>query len=108
MKEVVKRARNVREVFFDFNRPSMEIIEMLPECLEHLPYLWLRDSETFSGKFRRLKSLMLTNFGFDHLQLKILGSSALYASNGTLCVHRYFMRPMAYYASNQTFMRPMD
>ena len=68
MKEIVKRAKNVREVFFGFNlEPSMDVIEMLPECLEHLPYMRLSDSEPYSGKFKRLKSLMLTDYGYDLL-----------------------------------------
>jgi len=73
MKEIIKRARNVKEVFFQFFKPSMEKIEKLPECLEHLPYMQLSDSEPCSGKFKRLKSLMLTDYGFDDfLHLKFI------------------------------------
>ena len=57
----------MREIFFKFFDPSMEIIEKLPECLEHLPYLQLDEGESYSGKFRRLKSLRLTDYEFDFL-----------------------------------------
>ena len=69
MKEIIKRAKNVKEVFFVGFDPSMEVIEMLPEHLEHLPYLQLGegDEESYSRKFRRLKSLRLTDYGFDFL-----------------------------------------
>ena len=64
MKEIIKRATNAKEVFFHFFRPPMQTIEMLPECLEHLPYMRLRDAEPYSGKFERLKSLVITDYGF--------------------------------------------
>ena len=54
----------MKEVYFEFD-PSMRIIEMLPECLEHLPFLELNDDEPYSGKFKRLKSLVLWDNRFD-------------------------------------------
>jgi len=59
--EIVKRATNVREVFFDFHWPQMQTIELLPEGLEHLPFLLVgaEDVPPYSGKFRRLKSLVI-------------------------------------------------
>ena len=67
MKNIVKRAKNVREVFFEFE-PSMQIIEMLPESLEHLPFLELKDDEPYNGKFKRLNSLRLADYGFDYFK----------------------------------------
>ena len=64
MKEIIKRATNVKEIFFEFN-PSMQTIEMLPKSLEHHPYLQLKSGEQYSGKFKRLKSLRLKDNGFD-------------------------------------------
>ena len=64
MKEIIKRAKNLKEVFFGFT-PSMRIVEMLPECLEHLPNLVLENEATYSGKFKRLKSLKLSDNRFD-------------------------------------------
>ena len=66
IKEILKRAKNVKEVFFEFGViPSMQIIEILPESLEHLPFLVLRDGEAYSEKFKQLKSLNLTDDRFD-------------------------------------------
>ena len=62
--EIIKRATKVKEVFFEGFNPSMQVIEMLPDCLEHLSLLKLEDSKSYSGKFRRLKSLNLYT-GFD-------------------------------------------
>jgi len=60
--EIVKRALNMKEVYFDFN-PSIRVIEMLPESLEHLSSLQVRDElEPYIGKFRRLKSLWLKDY----------------------------------------------
>ena len=59
IEQIVKRAKNVKEAFFQFH-PSMRIVELFPECLEHLPYMEVTDRmPPYSGKFRRLKSLML-------------------------------------------------
>ena len=38
---------------------------MLPESLVHLPFLVSSDAESYSGKFRLLKSLWLVDYGFD-------------------------------------------
>ena len=70
IKEIIKRATNVKEAFFDFwPLPSMRLIKMLPESLEHLPYLPLGYWESYSGKFRRLKSLVLMDDGFGFLSI---------------------------------------
>ena len=66
IKDILKRARNVKEVFFDFwPLPSIQIIELLPDSLEHLQFLELQDDEQYSGKFRRLKSLTFRDNRFD-------------------------------------------
>ena len=59
----------MKEVYFDFG-PSMQVIEMLPECLEHHPFLELKDRVPYSGKFRRLKSLVLIDNRFDFFHFK--------------------------------------
>ena len=48
----------MNEAFFQFH-PSIRIVELFPECLEHLPYMEVTNGIPYSGKFRRLKSLML-------------------------------------------------
>ena len=65
VKEILKRAKNVKEVFFKFFTPLVQTIEMLPESLKHLPYLWLCDDESYNGKFNRLNSLRLMDCGYD-------------------------------------------
>ena len=70
IKEILKRAKNVKEVLFKFP-PLMRNIEMLPKSLEHLLFLSLKDRVPYSGKFRRLKSLNLKDnrfFSFETLK----------------------------------------
>ena len=52
IKAIIKRAGNAREVFFKFEPSEQitEIIEMLPECLEHLPYMEVKKLETVQRK----------------------------------------------------------
>ena len=74
IEEIIKRAKNVKEIYFDFD-PSIQIIEVLPESLEHVPFLELKFGETYRGKFRRLKSLKLTDNRFDFFHLKCINNT---------------------------------